>query len=408
MNGSTVIVGAGQAGAQAALDLRDAGFEGSITLIGEEPYPPYQRPPLSKAFLAGELERSRLFFRPEELYARQNISMLLNTRATAIDRAAKRVHLRGKEPVAYDQLLLATGSRERRVQLPGADKDKIFYLRGLDHSLALGKELRPGAKLVIMGGGYIGLEIASIAVKQGSKVTVLEAEERVLARVTAAPVAAYLTQAHQSRDVVIRTGTKVTRFLGKQSVQTVVCEDGSHIDADLVVIGIGADPSVEIAAEAGLEVDNGIVVDEYGRTSDTHIFAAGDCTNHPNSLLGERLRLESVQNALDQGRAVAHVMAGGNDPYIDIPWFWSDQYDIKLRIAGISRGYDETVLRGDPETGSFSLCYLREGILIAADTINEATDYMAAKHLIARRASIPKEILADTTQKLKKLLKRRS
>ena len=400
-----VIIGAGQAGAQAALELRQAGFDGAVTLVGEEPYPPYQRPPLSKAFLAGEMERERLFFRPEELYAKQDIRLLQGARAVAVACDESKVRLQDGTALDYDRLLLATGTRERRARLPGAEQEGVFYLRGLDHSLALGRVLRPGTRLVIMGGGYIGLEIAAVARKKGLEVAVLEAEERVLARVTAAPVSAFVTRAHRAAGVDVRTGAKVARLLGEGKVCGVECEDGTRLEADAVVIGIGAVPAVELAEAAGLAVDNGIVVDECGRATregrwSGEIFAAGDCTNHPNALLGGRLRLESVQNALDQGRAVARVMAGGEEPYDAVAWFWSDQYDIKLRIAGISRGYDQTVLRGTPEAGAFSLFYLREGVVIAADTVNEAKDFMAAKQLIAKKARVAAEALADKERKL--------
>ena len=407
-----VIIGAGQAGAQAALELRQAGFSGAITLVGEEAYPPYQRPPLSKAFLAGEMQLERLFFRPEETYAQHNIRLLTGKRAISIARREKQVCLQDGTNLAYDLLLLTTGARERRTHLPGAEQEGVFYLRGLEHSRALGKLVRArGGRLVIVGGGYIGLEIAAVARKKGMEVAVLEAEQRVLARVTAAPVAEFFTRAHRAEGVVIHTAAKVARFVGNGTVTAVECEDGTRLEADAVVVGIGAVPEVMLAKEAGLEVDDGIVVDAWGRTSDGDIFAAGDCSNHPSILFGGRLRLESVQNALDQGRAVARVMAGDaggageNAPYDAVPWFWSDQYDIKLRIAGIARGRDESVLRGNPETGAFSLWHLRDGVVIAADTINEATDFMVAKQLIARCMRVGRKTLSDRGRKLKELLK---
>ena len=413
MSEHIVIIGAGQAGAQAALTLREANFPGRITLIGEEAYPPYQRPPLSKAFLAGELERERLFFRPADAYAQLNISLMLNTRVDAIERDARQLLLQNGEHLGYDRLLIATGTRARIAGIPGAEKSGVLYLRSLDDSVAISNALRPGKRLTIVGGGYIGLEIAAIALKKGIHTTILEAQDRILKRVTAEPVAKFLHQTHQRNGVDIQTGTQIESIDGGEHTYTVRCnkesrtEPASHeassFETDCIVIGIGAEPRVELAVDAGLETDNGILVNEYAQTSDPNIFAAGDCTNHPNTLVGENIRLESVQNAIDQAQTAALNLAGENTQYAATPWFWSDQYDIKLRIAGLSHHFDETVVRGNPDDNSFSLFYLRKGVLVAVDTINDAPTFMAAKQLIAQQRQIPKDILADTGQKLKKL-----
>lgn len=401
-----VIVGAGQAGVQAALNLRQAGFAGELLLVGDEPHPPYQRPPLSKAFLAGEMEQKRLFFFAPELYAEHNITLRLGERVASIDCKRKLACLRGGDTLPYDRLLLATGAPPRRLSIPGGDLNGIHYLRSLADSLALREALRPGGRMVVVGGGYIGLEIAAVARKTGMGVAVLEAEARILARVAAEETAAFMTRTHESHGVTIHTQAQVARFLGEAGrVTGVVCADESTFPADIAVVGIGAAPAVELAEAAGLAVDNGIVTDEYGRTSDAHIFAAGDVANHPNALLGGRVRLESVQNALEQGGAVGRVMAGGAQPYAALPWFWSDQFDVKLRIAGLSQGHDQTALRGAPESGAFSLFFLREGIITAAECVNAAGDFMAAKRLITQRRSIPPETLADPQTDLKALLR---
>ena len=413
MSEHIIIIGAGQAGAQAALTLREANFPGRITLIGEEAYPPYQRPPLSKAFLAGEFERERLFFRPAEAYAQLDISLMLDTRVDAIERDAQQVLLQNGERLGYNRLLIATGTRARIAGIPGAEKNGIFYLRSLDDSVAISNVLRPGKTLTIIGGGYIGLEIAAIASKKGIRTTILEAQDRILKRVTAEPVAEFLHQIHLRNGVDIQTNMQIESITGDENVYTVRhngksrLESASHeadsFETDCIVIGIGAEPRVELAADAGLETDNGILVNQYAQTSDPNIFAAGDCTNHPNALVGENIRLESVQNAIEQAQTAALNLAGETTRYAATPWFWSDQYDIKLRIAGLSQHFDETVLRGNPDNNIFSLFYLRKGILAAVDTINDAPTFMATKQLIAQQRRIPKDVLADTGRKLKKL-----
>ena len=415
MSEHIIIIGAGQAGAQAVLTLREANFSGRITLIGDEAHPPYQRPPLSKAFLSGDIERDRLFFRPADAYAQLDVSLMLNMRVDSIERDARKILLQNGERLDYDKLLLATGTKARAANIPGAKKNNIFYLRSLDDSIAIADALQPGKTLAIIGGGYIGLEIAAIASKKGLHTTVLEAQDRILKRVTAEPIAEFLHQTHQSKGVNIETGIQIESITGDENAHTIRYAKVPHLEqalhgvasfeANCIVVGVGAEPRVELARDAGLKTDNGIVVNQYAQTSDPNIFAAGDCTNHPNALVGENIRLESVQNAIEQAQAAALNLTGANTPYIATPWFWSDQYDIKLRIAGLSHHSDETILRGNPNSNTFSLFYLREGVVVAVDTINDAPTFMAAKHLIAQQQRIPKNILADTSQKLKKLLK---
>lgn len=400
---TVVVVGAGHAGGHAVSTLRSIGFGGAIVLIGDEPYLPYERPPMSKQFLAGELEQERTYLKPEPYYREKDIDLRLSTTATAIDRAAKTVALESGAAVAYDKLLLATGSSVRRLDCPGADLPGIHYLRTIDDVLAIRRELKPGARLVIVGGGYIGLEVAAVAATGGAGVTVLEAQDMVMNRVVAPVVSEFYRKAHEARGVTIMTGTAVSAFEGSGRAERVVCADGTTLDADLVVVGVGILPNTALARAAGLEVDNGICVDEFARTADASIFAAGDATNHPNNLLGRRLRLESVQNAVSQATAAANAMYGEPRAYQEVPWFWSDQYDLKLQIVGLSGPGDEVIVRGDPDSGAFSAVYLRDGAVAAVNAINNRRDFMHAKKLIAEHRKVDPKALADPEILLKSL-----
>lgn len=402
MTQTIIVVGAGHAGGQAVATLRQKGFDGRIIMIGDEPYVPYERPPLSKAVLAGELELERTFLKKETWYPEKQIDFRPNTQVTSFDRKAKTVTTSHGENLAYDKLLLATGTRVRKLQAPGAHLENIFYLRAIDDTLAIQKRMKPGAKVVIVGGGYIGLEVAAVAVKMGCEVTVLEGLDRVMSRVVAPEVSEFYDKVHTDAGVTIKTGMAVIGFEGAGKVERVLCADDSSYPADLVVIGVGVLPNVELAAEGDLAVDNGIVVDEYCQTSDESIWAAGDCTNHPNALLGRRLRLESVQNAVDQAKTAANAMCGELKEYAEIPWFWSDQYDLKLQIVGLSEPGDEVVIRGNPADRKFSALYLRHGQFVAINAINMIKDFMAAKkliaegkHLDAARAADPEVALKD-------------
>lgn len=402
-----VIIGAGQAGAQTIISLRQAGYEGNISLIGDETELPYQRPPLSKKYLSGEMEAERLYFRPQEFYDKENVSLYLGRRAAEIDRKAKTVKLDDGTLLEYDALVLSTGSRPRPLPLPGADLQQVYDMRAISDIAAMQPHFTPGKKLVIIGGGYIGLETAAVARKMGLDTTVVEAADRVLARVTDPQISAFYERVHGEEGVTILTGVGVAALQGEGAVSGVELSDGRVLPADCVVVGIGILPNVELAEAAGLDVDNGIIVDENACTSDPAIYAAGDCTQHPNNLLGRRLRLESVHNAIEQGKAVAAHILGTPKPYHDIPWFWSDQYDVKLQIVGLSGEHDSTVLRGDSDSRSFALFYFKGEKLIAVDAVNRPAEFMLAKKLVpqaAEGALIDPTRLADETISPKELM----
>ena len=403
MSEKIVIVGAGHCAGQLAARLRAEGFEGGIVVIGDEPHVPYQRPPLSKQFIAGEVELDRVHLRPADFYDSSDVELRLGTRVTAIDRDKRTVSLDGGESVGYDKLVLATGARARELPVPGADLKGITYLRNLGHAHEIRERIRPGARLAVVGGGYIGLEIAAVAAKAGVSVTILEMEPRLLSRVVAEPVSEYYLGLHEAAGVDVRTGVRVVGFEGGDRVERLMLEVGEALEVDFVVIGVGVVPNDELAAEAGLAVDNGIVVDEYGRTEDPNVFAAGDCTSHPSALYSRRVRLESVHNAMAQAKVVAANLCGNTSAYDEAPWFWSDQYDVKLQIAGLSQGHDETVLRGDPKAGAFTVFYLKDGVVIAADTVNGMRDHMACRALVTKRARIPADVLSDPESVLKDL-----
>lgn len=397
-----VIVGAGHAAGQAAASLRQEGYAEEIVIIGDEAHIPYQRPPLSKAYLSGEQGIERVYLRPEKFYQDQNVTVKTGTTVTAIDTAGKTVSTDGGETIAYDKLLLATGGRPRRLTIPGSDLDGIHYLRTIADVDALREEFAEGKRLVIVGGGYIGLEVASVAVKYGLEVHVLEMEERILQRVTTPEMSAYYHQLHAGRGVHIHTSTMVSGFSGDDGVVSAVeCGDASF-PADLVIVGIGIIPNVEVAEAAGIECSNGIVVDDHCRTSAPDVYAAGDCTNHHNPLLDRQLRLESVPNAMEQARVVAANMCGGDKVYASIPWFWSDQYELKLQMVGFSADGDTQVLRGDMDANVFAVFYLKDGKVVAADAVNSPKEFMICKQLIGK--AVDAKALADPETDLKTLL----
>jgi len=399
-----VIAGAGHAAGQAVATLRQKKWPGEIVLVGEEPWLPYQRPPLSKKFLAGELPAERLYVKPPAFYEDTSITLKLETRVDAIDRAAKMLSLEGGNSLGYDVLILALGARARRLPpLPGGDLAGIHYLRNVEDVQQIRQGLADGRNLVIIGAGYIGLEVAAVACSLGLKVTVVEMQDRVMKRVVAPPVSSFYEREHREHGVELLLQTGLTGFSGQEQVEGVILADGSILPADLVVVGIGIVPNTEIATAAGLEVSDGIVVDERCRTSDECIYAIGDCTMHPNRLIGRSLRLESVQNALEQARTAAANICGEDSRYAEIPWFWSDQYDLKLQIAGLSQGYDKAVVRGDPGKRSFSCVYLSGGRILAVDAVNSPKDFLQSKKLIADRATMNLERLADAGIELKDL-----
>ncbi|MEU1518426.1 FAD-dependent oxidoreductase [Streptomyces sp. NPDC005811] len=406
--GRVVVVGGGQAGADFVAALRMAGHQGHVTLLGEEPGHPYARPPLSKAYLSGKATAEDLHIRPPAMYEQQGIDLRTGTRVTAIDRTGRQVILADGERLPYGHLVLATGGRARRLTTPGLDDaPNVHYLRTLADVTALRQHFAPGARLVVVGGGYVGLEVAAVARRLGLDVTVLEALPRVLARVTAPQVSAFYQRVHTEEGVDIRVDTAVTGFAFAHdgSVTAVELKGGERIDADVVLVGIGLVPNTELAEQAGLAVDNGIVVDEHCRTEDPAVLAIGDCTSHPCGEHGGRRRLESVPNASEQARTAAATVTGSPQPYTAVPWFWSDQYDVKLQTTGLSTGYDDVVIRGTTGTGrSFAAFYLKEGRVRAADVVCSPRDFTAARKLVAARAQVAPEALRDLSVPLKQLL----
>ncbi len=393
-----VIAGAGQAAVQAIDTLRRRGFAGKLLLVGEEPWLPYQRPPLSKRYLAGALERERLLLRPAHFYETHSVETRLGRRVEEISRGERRLRLDDGSSVAYDALLIATGSRPRPLAAPGANLDGVHFLRTIADVERIRAEWAPGKRLVIVGGGYIGLEVAAIARELGLQVTVLEMADRVMNRVVCPQISAFYEAEHARHGVRILSHSKVRALAampGSNRVRAVVTDDGEEHAADCVVVGCGVLPADRLAADSGLACENGIAVDDRCRTSDPAIYAAGDCTSHPSLHYGRRLRLESVDNAFEQGASAALNMLGLQTVHDKVPWFWSDQYDLKLIIIGVSQGYDTVVMRGNPATHAFCACYLRGGELIAIDTVNSPKDQMAARKLIAAHARPNPDRLAD-------------
>ncbi|MEJ0037089.1 MAG: FAD-dependent oxidoreductase [Gammaproteobacteria bacterium] len=400
-----LIVGAGQAAIQAIDTLRRKGFSGQITLVGEEPWLPYQRPPLSKKFLSGGMERERLLIRPQTFYAEHRVQTHLGRRAVEIDRSGQSVRLDDGTAIGYDALLVATGSAPRHIPVPGANLGGVHLLRNIADVERIRADLAAARKLVIIGAGYIGLEVAATAREMGLEVTVLEQSDRVMSRVTAPQVSSFYETEHTKKGVRVICGTQVDALEGSEGrVRTAVCADGSTHEADAVLVGIGVGPRDELAQAAGLDCLNGIVVDQHCRTSDPHIYAAGDCTSHPSVHYGRRVRLESVDNAFEQASSAALNLLGVPTPHDKVPWFWSDQYDLKMIIVGLSHGYDEAITRGSPASRGFSVCYLREGELIAIDTVNAPKDQMAARKLIPARVRPNRDKLVEPGIPLKDCL----
>ena len=400
---SVVIVGAGQAGGETAAELRRQGFAGKVTIVGEEPHVPYKRPPLSKTYLSGGATKESLYVLSAAAMEKANIEFIGGVRATAIDRKAKTLALSDGRSLPYGKLMLATGGRPRLLEIPGADLPGIHVVRGIGDVDAIREKFTAGKRLVIVGGGYIGLEVAAVATKAGLTVTVLESAPRVLQRVTAPEMSAFYQDVHAQAGVDVRTGVQIAAF-EQQGDAIHVKLVGGDVEGDLVIVGIGLIANTELASEAGLEVDNGIVVDEFTRTSDPDIHAAGDCTTHPSEFLGRKVRLESVQNAMEQGRAGALNMLGKATKYANVPWFWSDQYDLKLQMVGMSGGYDQVVLRGDPAKRSFGAFYLKDGHVIAVDTVSRPQEFMLAKKIVALKAKIDPAKLADESIPMKDLV----
>jgi len=403
MTDSILIAGAGHGAGQVVATLKQRKFAGKIILVGEEPHLPYQRPPLSKKFLAGDLPAERLYFKPASFYEDPQIDVRLGTRVAGIDRRAHRVTTDADEHIAYGKLVLALGSRVRKVQLPGCDLPGVHYLRNIADVHAIRTDMVNSKRVVIIGAGYIGLEVAAVCRQNGLDVTVVEMADRVMSRVVSPNVSDFYQLEHTDQGVKLLLSTGVAAFEGKRRVKKVRTDDEQSIPADFVVVGVGVQANTELAAAAGIEVDNGIVVDDQCQTSDVDIYAIGDCTSHPNKIYGQRLRLESVHNALEQAKTAASNLCGIETHYAQVPWFWSDQYDLKLQIAGLSQGYEQVVLRGEPSSRSFACLYLRKNTLIAVDAINSPRDFMQSKALIANHTLVDPEQLADNEVALKDL-----
>jgi len=402
-----VIVGAGQAAVQAIDTLRRKGFTGKLTLVGDEPWLPYQRPPLSKKYLAGALERERLMIRPRQFFSDHSVQTHLGRRVEELSRAQQKVRLDDGSVLPYDALLLATGSRPRNLVAPGSDLHGVHSLRTMADVERIRLDLAASKRLVIIGGGYIGLEVAATARELGLDVTVLEMAERVMNRVTCAEVSSFYEREHAHHGVRIICNAKVRALAGdphSRRVRAVLTEDGAEHPADVVIVGVGVLPVDELATAAGLECSNGIKVDQHCRTSDPHVYAAGDCTQHENLHYGRWLRLESVDNAFEQATTAAQNLLGVPTVHDKVPWFWSDQYDLKMIIVGICQGHDTVVTRGAPSSRSFSACYLRNGELVAIDSVNSPKDQMAARKLIAARARPQIDKLADPAIALKDVI----
>jgi len=395
-----VIVGASHASVQAIDTLRREGYTGRIVLVGDEPHLPYNRPPLSKKYLAGELARERLWLRSAQFYQQHGVETRLGVRVTAIDRGTQRVRLGDGGELGYDHLLLCVGSRPRLLEVPGQQLAGIHCLRTIADVDAIRADLAGARRMVVVGAGYIGLEAAACARQLGLDVTVLEAAERPLNRVVAPEVSAFYERRHAREGVRVLCRETVTGYLGSGRVCAVAC-GGSEFPADLVIVGVGVLPDVTLAAAAGLRCQDGVWVDEHCRTSDPAIYAAGDCTNHPSVRYGRRVRLESVDNAVEQAKTAALNICGKAARHEHVPWFWSDQYDVKLQIAGLSAGHDQAILRGDPDGGSFALYYLAAGELIAVDAVNSMRDFMTGKKWIAERKRPDPALLADGSVDLK-------
>ncbi|MFJ1253926.1 NAD(P)/FAD-dependent oxidoreductase [Cupriavidus sp. CuC1] len=402
-----VIVGASYAGTQLALAARELGFDGEVTMVGEEPHAPYQRPPLSKGFLSSKIDASSLPLQSQARFDEERIVLKAGVSAQAIDRTHRELSLSDGERIRYDHLALTTGARCRQLQCDGARLAQVHYLRNLADACAIKASAGVSRRAVVVGGGFIGLEVAACLCALGLEVTVVEMQGRLLERAVPPLVSTFLLGVHEARGVTFRMGSQIARICGADAVTGIELETGEHLAADMVVAGLGVVPNVELASGCGLAVDNGIVVNSFGRTSDASIVAAGDCASYPNPWAddtGKCVRVESIQSANDLAKAAAATIAGVPAPYDAVPWFWSDQYAYKLQMAGFSRGHDTTVVRGSPDEGRFTALYLRDGRLIGADSVNRPQDHMAVRRLLAARIHPGEGVLADETVALKSLL----
>ena len=402
-NHHIVVVGAGQAGCSLVARLRTEGSDSRITLIGGEPVPPYQRPPLTKKYLTGDMTLEQLHLRPPQFYTDHDITLMTGHHVQAIDRDARTIAVDG-ETLGYDQLVLTTGSEPRRLPAAiGGDLDGVYLVRDLAHVDTMAQEFAEGRKALIVGGGYIGLEAAAVAALRGLDVTLVEMADRILQRVAAPATSDYFRDLHGAKGVKIVEGVGLSKLEGDGRVSAALLTDGRRIDVDFVVVGVGIVPATKLAEDAGLAVDNGIQVDAYGRTSDAHIWAAGDCTSFPYRDI--RIRLESVPNAIHQAECVADNLLGAGREYHAEPWFWSDQFDTKLQIAGLSMDYNRIVTRPGKREGAVSHWYYQDDVLLAVDAMNDPQAYMVGKRLIESGKSPDSDTIANPDTNLKSLLK---
>ena len=388
-----VAIGASHASVQLATSLRQAGYSGDIVIVGAEPHLPYNRPPLSKTLLTQQVSFDKTLLRQQSFYGKHNIQLKLGARVKSISRECSQVTLDSGETISYSKLVIATGADPIVLNLPGEQLEGIGYLRNYDDTQSLMPYIKEGKSAVVVGGGYIGLETAAALRKAGMVVTVLEGMERVLQRVTSPEISAFYTKAHVKRGVNIVTNAQAIEFVGRHSVEAVQCSNGESYPADMVIIGVGVRPNTALATDAGLNVDNGINIDEFGRTDDPDIFAIGDCTNFPCHFTNTRIRLESVPNAVEQAKSAAAYICGKELPYQALPWFWSDQYDLKLQIAGINTGFDDIVILGNMEDEQVSAWYFAGDRLLAVDAINSTKDFIKAKQVLSEGQSISKQAL---------------
>ena len=399
-----VIVGAGQSAIQCITSLRKEDYPGLITLVGEEEHLPYQRPPLSKGFLEDTVSNERLYFKKLEFFIENKVQLKLGTKAEEIDIENNNIHLSDNTKLSFDKLVFATGSSVRKLDFPGKDLNSIHYLRGLDDALSIKKDLQTSQNIVVVGAGYIGLEVAAIAAKQNKSVTVIEMADRVMNRTVDPQISDYYLNLHQKNGVTFKFNTSLKEIIGTNNPEKVVCSDGSEVAADMVVIGAGIMPNVELAENAGLSCDNGIVVNEFGKTDHADIYACGDCTNHPNKLLNKKIRLESVHNAMEQSKTVASSIINQSLAYNQIPWFWSDQYDHKLQIVGLSGDHDKVIMRGDMSEAKFMLFYTKDEKLIAVDAVNNSKEFLICKKLVANKVTIKPDEISNPATNLNDLI----
>ena len=401
---SVVIVGASHAAAEAISSLHKRGYEGEIILIGDEPTLPYQRPPLSKKYFTDEVTMEHMYIKGPGTYENTNVTQMLGRRVESINRSEQQLMLDGGELVDYDKLILATGTRARKLPVAGGDLPNIMYLRTKQDVDKIKQAVNKGSKLLIVGAGYIGLEVAASSIKLGVKVTVLEAMDRVLQRVTSPPVSEFYQAVHAEEGVDIRLSTGLEKFVKSDNGTHAVLANGEQVEFDCAIVGIGVIPNVELAEQAGLACDNGIVVDEFTQTEDPNIYAVGDCSNHPNFIYDRRLRLESVPNAMGQAKTAAASICGEPHRYDEVPWFWSDQFNVKLQTVGLCQGYDQLVVRGEAAERKFAVFYLQKGRLIAVDALNSPAEFMVSKKLVAAKATPDPSQLADKKVSMKSFL----